>query len=1001
MRYIAFISYRHRERDQKISSLLRRGLENHRLPVSCPLRGKRRAFRDTDELPTSIDLGMDIENALKDSEWLVALCSEEYVASRWCMREIEETIAAGRKERILPVLVSGTPETAVPEAIRDLPAAGDLRGLEGRELKRAAQALTASLLSRMSGTEEMQIIAAQRRFRFLTAAGIFASLAAAVFGFALYAVRTADVIARNNDSIRLATEQARQEEATALEERNNALSRRADYYAEQAWEAIGGEDLPRAVKLALEALPENLHGDEPVSGNAVNALRMALNQPARTRDEYVMTRQVETAFTVTGFRAVDIGDSVGHAGADKLTLTTDGEELYTLTLSTGEITQMNGQLLARAADRGYSKAFQPLRNRMDSILYGRDRQMANDQSYYGLLPYNLNGEPFYADHVVQNEGGSLLLAWLADPQPGQIPHAAVFRMPDNHSVKDNGKGAVCELQTETVIRSAFFPGMSGSDPFVLDEEGTIRLYDGATGKVRREMKGSYTFISGLKNTASAVLAADAEGTGHLIDMIGLEEVYTLHAPARILQLWYCERKDCVLACCEDGIRLYNMQDGRLLAEMLTEESPVAAAWGGYDPYMYMHEGDKIVILYEHRAEVLSLNSESDPLISDALVLYVNGQTVRCRTAFYDPTGENLYLESSVGVLMKWDAETGELLWSNENHWIESSSSYEAPKLSLDGTALWRTASNTVGYDRIDAETGETVFSNTLFQSVNISGVKESPDGSLAMCGTEYSKDLCVFDAKTGEELWKQKDLSDSPVFSDDSREILLLKTETDKAAWADRYTWMRLDARTGEVLEQKVLLEHPDLIADTYFDESSRQALVAYQDDMAAWVVSLADGSVREYAIPAEAMEGRDTFSAGISCEGRPYIECYPWNGTDDPGVVIELMADGTTGPALARDSMEGHRLMTHENYYVRFGGREARRETLTQNGLHCCRLISLDDGEILLEIRMNENFGLAVSPRQDSVCIYGAERPPVIIRITDTDTLVEKARKLTGGTPE
>ena len=110
-RYLAFISYRHKERDQKVSSLLRRGLESWHLPSGSGLPEKRRVFRDTDELPTSSDLGKDIENALFDSDWLIALCSEDYIESKWCMREIEEYLKLGRKDRILPVLVSVTSET--------------------------------------------------------------------------------------------------------------------------------------------------------------------------------------------------------------------------------------------------------------------------------------------------------------------------------------------------------------------------------------------------------------------------------------------------------------------------------------------------------------------------------------------------------------------------------------------------------------------------------------------------------------------------------------------------------------------------------------------------------------------------------------------------------------------------------------------------------------------------------------------------------------------------
>ena len=68
-----------------------------------------------------------LRHALRESGWLVALCSEEYIASRWCMREISDFIAMGKKDRILPILVSGTKETAVPAEIQDLPIAADLR----------------------------------------------------------------------------------------------------------------------------------------------------------------------------------------------------------------------------------------------------------------------------------------------------------------------------------------------------------------------------------------------------------------------------------------------------------------------------------------------------------------------------------------------------------------------------------------------------------------------------------------------------------------------------------------------------------------------------------------------------------------------------------------------------------------------------------------------------------------------------------------------------------
>ena len=88
-KYLAFISYRHQPESLDAAVRIRKGLEGHHLPADCPLPKHRKVFRDTDELPTSTDLGTDIENALHGSGYLIALCTEEYVHSRWCLREVE------------------------------------------------------------------------------------------------------------------------------------------------------------------------------------------------------------------------------------------------------------------------------------------------------------------------------------------------------------------------------------------------------------------------------------------------------------------------------------------------------------------------------------------------------------------------------------------------------------------------------------------------------------------------------------------------------------------------------------------------------------------------------------------------------------------------------------------------------------------------------------------------------------------------------------------------
>lgn len=121
MKYNAFISYRHTEPDMYVAKRLQQKLEHFKLPIS--LRKKfpkerwriNRIFRDQDELSLADSLSEEIDEALQDSEYLIALCSPRYKESDWCNKEIEDYKKMYGLEKILLVLVEGEPETAFPE----------------------------------------------------------------------------------------------------------------------------------------------------------------------------------------------------------------------------------------------------------------------------------------------------------------------------------------------------------------------------------------------------------------------------------------------------------------------------------------------------------------------------------------------------------------------------------------------------------------------------------------------------------------------------------------------------------------------------------------------------------------------------------------------------------------------------------------------------------------------------------------------------------------------
>ncbi len=115
-KYYAFISYSHT--DKKWGDWLHKALETYRVPKH--LIGKQARediipsrispiFRDREELPTSSDLGSMINNALKESRYLIVICSPYSAKSHWVNEEILAFKRFKRSNRILCIIVDGEP----------------------------------------------------------------------------------------------------------------------------------------------------------------------------------------------------------------------------------------------------------------------------------------------------------------------------------------------------------------------------------------------------------------------------------------------------------------------------------------------------------------------------------------------------------------------------------------------------------------------------------------------------------------------------------------------------------------------------------------------------------------------------------------------------------------------------------------------------------------------------------------------------------------------------
>jgi WD40 repeat protein len=127
-RFDAFISYS--RQDRKDAIWLHKSLEAFRTPKALAEKGVKprlgKVLRDEDELRASSDLTEAIREALRQSDWLIVVCSPHAAKSEWVNKEIQYFREIGRGDSILALLIDGTPESAFPPALIQ-PLAADTR----------------------------------------------------------------------------------------------------------------------------------------------------------------------------------------------------------------------------------------------------------------------------------------------------------------------------------------------------------------------------------------------------------------------------------------------------------------------------------------------------------------------------------------------------------------------------------------------------------------------------------------------------------------------------------------------------------------------------------------------------------------------------------------------------------------------------------------------------------------------------------------------------------
>lgn len=998
-KYLAFISYRHNPRDQKISAQFRRKLETWHLPGDSPLPKKRRVFRDTDELPTSPDLGEDIERALQDSGYLLSLCSEEYMQSLWCLREIQVFLELGRKDRILPVLVGGDPEKSIPEEIRDLPLAGDLRGLKGMALSAAIDECAAGILGKASGGQPEKYMASERKSRLFFRTGAFAAVLSAVLGFSAYAVLTANQIASNNGEIEAAAVRVEEARKEAVEERNRSLLTNARFLSEQAWDSIENSRDIDAIKLSLSALPEDLHGDEPVSEAAVSALRAAISMPARPRDTWKYSRSYYTDFPITGYLS-----NYNLRGEGGVLLLTDSYGLseHYMNLADGEVTLLESVSRKKAAEAGYQMGWYANSGSPQVILlYGPDLPLTSTWNYRTPEEnrFSLDDSWFYADHVLEGGSSYYFLAWLENPLPGQESRTALFHMLYSKTV--------AELDIEGHPVSACFSD-NKLRLAVVDESGTLSLFDVKTGKKKAVIPGKWSRVYYPKSSAF-FCAVDEQGSLFLYNAVTLEKEASYLSPSPIQTIQYCSEKGCFLTLSADGgVRIL---DEKLepAYEFFPEDKPKDVFWSLYDDYLWSHNGNSFCLLYRDRVDLYEIETKTDLDTTDYIPLFREGVVYTTAHAFYSADSRYIYLQQYHGEVSKWDAGTGDFLWENNTAWTLQGNVHAFCKLSADGGSVWRVTSSMDGLERIDAESGKTLWTSAWGKTGHCLMPKENPDGSdtIAFTPEQYSDNILAFNPENGEELWRAENVGNAS-WSPDGKEIRGVRLVYDKEKDSIAGQFTRLNPGDGRILEEKKLFEYSDEHDRWKLQVSEEQECFAVfshprEPEKAGThmeIYSLADGSFLDsWDLPYNC-------SLVFSYTGRIAVRYTDLKEETEFCRVLE--PGGALGPAVLCDSEEGRKLTAMRNkddrdellgdvkasQYACFCGEEAVLNNVRLE-LDDLTLLRISDGVPFLDFQYSGiAIGAAVAPDGNSLCIFGYYTTPRIILASDTETLVKKGKE-------
>ncbi len=255
-KYFAFISYSHKDKDA--AKKLQNFIQGYKIPAKLedrPDLPKRigRVFRDEDEL-VGDELTPQIEEALRQSRYLIVVCSPNSAKSKYVDEEIEYFKSLGGETKILPYIIAGKattdedPDCCYAPALRENQKKHQIVGGDAQEngAEAASVKLIAGMLKLEFNTLYDRFRKAEKRKRniVITAITAFALLMAGVTAWILFLYKdvqeSKSVILAENAMNKIEKGDYLGARRTALEAITLSYSPEAEAALRQSWESNSG-----------------------------------------------------------------------------------------------------------------------------------------------------------------------------------------------------------------------------------------------------------------------------------------------------------------------------------------------------------------------------------------------------------------------------------------------------------------------------------------------------------------------------------------------------------------------------------------------------------------------------------------------------------------------------------------------------------------------------------------------------------------------------------------